>query len=408
MFPIRFSFRLFSSASIIKGITRPFWLYLLPLGAVFLWSCFEQQTEKTAQKITQALTQNLESDPTQATALADTVLSEPKANLPHLKDTLTVIGVGDMMFGTNYPSEAHLPPDEGRQLLAPVLDILKSADLTFGNLEGVVLDKGGTVKHCSNPAICYAFRMPEKYASVMVEAGFDMVSIANNHVGDFGQEGRENTVNFLKRVGIAGAGLLSCPTAIVEKEGIKYGLAAFAPNSGTVDIRDIEGAKKIVSDLAQKVDIVVVSFHGGAEGSNRQHVTRQTETFLGENRGNVYAFSHAVIDAGADIVFGHGPHVTRALELYKDRLIAYSLGNFCTYDRFNLKGVSGLAPILAVQVGKDGTFYQAQITATQQLGRGGVSIDTDKKVIKVLQNLTKTDFPETPLQIDEHGKVTKK
>ncbi|MCC5945821.1 MAG: CapA family protein [Bernardetiaceae bacterium] len=336
-------------------------------------------------------------------------LAETESTKTAARDSISIIGVGDMMFGTNYPSANYLPPNEGKDLLNDVAAVLKAADITFGNLEGTVLDEGGEVKKCGDPSKCYAFRSPEKYAEYnLLAGGFDMVSIANNHVGDFGNTGRDNTIAFLDRIGVAAAGLLQLPTTIVEKEGIKYGLAAFAPNYGTVDIRDIEGAKKIVAQLKQEADIVIVSFHGGAEGRGHQHVTRKTETFYGENRGNVHAFSHAVIDAGADIVFGHGPHVTRAIELYKDRFIAYSLGNFCTYGRFSLKGESGLAPIMDVRVNEKGEFLSAQATAIKQIGAGIPIIDKDKAVIKILQNLTAKDFPESVLLIDDNGYITKK
>ena len=89
-------------------------------------------------------------------------------------------------------------------------------------------------------------------------------------------------------------------------------------------------------------DIVIVSFHGGAEGSKALHVPYGQETFYGENRGHLREFTHTVIDAGADLVWGHGPHVLRGMEVYKDRLIAYSLGNFATYGRFNTRGQQGL------------------------------------------------------------------
>jgi hypothetical protein len=324
------------------------------------------------------------------------------------QELISIIGVGDMMLGSNYPDKTGLPPDEGKQLLMPVNEILKNADITFGNLEGVVLNSGGKVKKCSNPKICYAFRMPEFLIDNLLTAGFDAVSIANNHVGDFGQEGRDNTLKILDDKKIAAAGLLSRPVCTFEKNGVKYGLAAFAPNSGTVNIRDIEAAKKIVSELAEKTDIVIVSFHGGAEGRNHQHVSKKTEMFYGEDRGNVYAFAHAVVDAGADVVFGHGPHVTRAVELYKNRLIAYSLGNFCTYGGFNLKNENGLAPILKVIMNKSGEFVKAEITPIKQPGRGGVVIDEEKKIIKIIKALTEKDFPETPLHISDEGVMTKK
>ena len=110
------------------------------------------------------------------------------------KDTLTIAGVGDIMLGTNYPGVQYLAPNDGKNLLDPVKQYIQSADLAFGNCEGTFLDSGGTVKNCSNPSICYAFRQPTRYASYLVEAGFDVVSNANNHVGDFGEEGRQSTM----------------------------------------------------------------------------------------------------------------------------------------------------------------------------------------------------------------------
>jgi len=262
---------------------------------------------------------------------------QSKPNLPKPPpEVLNIIGVGDVMLGTNYPSARYLPIKKGKNLLPKnIIRILREdADVTFGNLEGTILNKGRTIKNCKR---CYAFRMPEYLANILATAGFDVVSIANNHVRDFGKRGIKNTLKVLSKLKIEAAGLLTRPTATFKKDGVKYGFTAFAPNIGTLNIRDIPKAKKIVQKLAQSNDIVIVSFHGGAEGTTNQHVTKRTEYFYGENRGNVYKFAHAVIDAGADIVFGHGPHVTRAVEVYKKRFIIYSLGNFCTYGRFKLR-----------------------------------------------------------------------
>jgi poly-gamma-glutamate capsule biosynthesis protein CapA/YwtB (metallophosphatase superfamily) len=321
----------------------------------------------------------------------------------------TVIGVGDMMLGTNYPSSSYLPPNGGRDLLAEVRDILRGADVTFGNLEGTILDKGGTPKSCRDPSICYVFRSPESYVEHFVDAGFDALSLANNHSGDFGPEGRKRTMEVLKAAGIHYAGLANiAETAIFERAGLRFGLCAFAPNTGACDLRDIPRAKQIVRQLKEKVDIVIVSFHGGAEGPNHQHVPRRTETYLGENRGDVHKFAHEVIDAGADIVFGHGPHVTRAIELYKDRFIAYSLGNFCTYGRFNLNGPAGIAPIVKIRVNERGEFLDGEIIPTYQQKTHGPKIDPQKRVIQRMIELTKTDFSETPLVIEPDGKIRKK
>ncbi len=321
------------------------------------------------------------------------------------KDTISIIGVGDMMLGTNYPSDSYLPPDDGATILAPVKDILLNADLTFGNMEGTLLTGEGDVKTCSNPASCYAFKSPDHYISYFKEAGFDVLSLANNHSGDFGTPGKTNAVKLLKENAIEFAGLLEYPYTIFVKDSITYGFCAFSPNNGTVSINDKENAVRLVQHLDSLCDVVIVSFHGGAEGSSHAHITKNNEIFLGENRGNPYKFARVVIDAGADIVFGHGPHVTRAIDIYKGRFIAYSLGNFATYGRFNLKDISGIAPIVKVFVNEKGEFLYGQIFSTKQIGEGGPILDEEQKVLNEIIRLTKIDVPETKLIIDKDGSV---
>ncbi|MEZ5671803.1 MAG: CapA family protein [Thiotrichaceae bacterium] len=255
--------------------------------------------------------------------------------------------------------------------------------------------------------MCFAFRMPEKYAENLVPAGFDILNIANNHIRDFGTTGTDNTLKVLKQWGIHAAGLENVPAVTFEKNGVKYGFTGFAPNHGTNSINDLAQAQQIVRDLKKVSDIVIVSFHGGAEGSAYQHVTRKSEAFYGEARGNVYEFAHAVVDAGADVVFGHGPHVTRAVEIYKDRFIAYSLGNFATYGLFNLKGPTQLAPLMKVFVDKQGQFVSADITPIIQLGKGIPTVDPQKRIISLIRELTQADFPDGKLKIDDKGHISR-
>lgn len=323
-----------------------------------------------------------------------------------LKDTLIIVGVGDIMMGTNFPEKKYLPGNEGKDLWVEVKDTLKQADVTFGNLEGVILDDGGTQKKCKNPKICYLFRTPESYLVNLVDAGFDLVSMANNHAGDFGQEGRDNTMRALDSIGIGYAGVLGAQYTIIKRDGMKYGLAAFAPNKGTVSIHNLDRALEIVNLLDSLTDVVIISFHAGAEGRKHEHVTRKTEIFYGEDRGNVYELARTLIDAGGDVIFGHGPHVTRAIDIYKNRFIIYSLGNFCTYGRFNLSGVNGIAPIIKVYTDPKGKFIYGEIIPIQQFGAGGPKIDDKKKAIKKIQELTKKDFPENNLMIDDSGFIT--
>lgn len=322
-------------------------------------------------------------------------------------DSISIMGVGDMMLGSNFPSPAYLAPNDGKDILIPVKGIIEKADIAFGNLEGAILSDNGNAKHCSNPNDCFAFKMPNHYVNYFKEAGFNVLSIANNHIGDFGDNGRDNTVKVLTDASIHFAGLINYPYKTFDKNGIKYGFCAFAPNNGTVCINDSLNAVSIVKHLDSICDIVIVSFHGGAEGASRTHITRKNELFLGENRGNPYKFARTVIDAGADIVFGQGPHVTRAIDIYKGRFIAYSLGNFATYGRFCLKGACGKAPIVNVMVNKRGEFLTGKIYSTKQIGKGGPIIDTEQTALNEIINLTKTDIPECTLRIMNNGLIYK-
>ncbi len=311
------------------------------------------------------------------------------------------------MMGNNYPEAGGLPPHDGHGLMKEVEDVLQGGDVTMGNLEGVLMDSGGTPKTCRNPKVCYVFRSPERYAENLLHAGFDVMSIANNHAADFGELGKQHTKKALEATGINYAGEDTKPFTLFEKNGTRFGFAAFAPNAGCANINDLTAAEKIVTKLDSLCDIVIISFHGGAEGPQFQHVTRTAEVFYGENRGNVYEFAHALVDAGADIIFGHGPHVTRAVELYKNKFIAYSLGNFCTYGGINVSGVTGLSPIIKVYTNLKGGFHCAKVTSTYQQFMAPVKIDPQQQVLKRIQLLTKEDFPQIKINIDAQGWIKK-
>lgn len=320
-------------------------------------------------------------------------------------DTVSIIGVGDIMMGTSYP-ENKLPPEHGAHLLREVESYLADADVTFGNLEGTLLNSGGTPKTCKDPKVCYVFRSPVRYVENLQRAGFDLMSLANNHAGDFGDAGRQSSMRTLDSVGIRHAGQLARKFTVFEKDSVRYGLAAFAPNSGCVPLNDLEGARALVAQLDSLCDIVIVSFHGGAEGAQYQSVPRKHEIFHGEDRGDVYAFAHAMIDAGADVIFGHGPHVTRAIEVYKSRFITYSMGNFCTYRGISVNGVNGIAPIIKLYTDRQGRLFYGKIIPTYQTYETGVRIDPMNQVVKKIQELTKKDFPESQIQIGENGIIT--
>ncbi|MCL2182398.1 MAG: CapA family protein [Chitinispirillia bacterium] len=329
------------------------------------------------------------------------------------KDTLTFSAVGDILIGRNWPDATPvLPPDDGADVFKDVQHIFRRTDIAFGNLEGVFLDAGGTPKVCGNPSMCHNFRMPERYAKHFVDAGFDLLNVANNHSGDFGDAGRKATARVLKEAGIGFAGFEGThETYVLEKDGVRYGLVGFAPNIGTVSIHDVPRARQLVKELRAKSDIVIVSSHMGAEGAKFANITRKAETFVGENRGNPYEFARQMIDAGADMFFGHGPHVLRAIDLYKGKFIVYSLGNFATTTGININGTAGYAPVIEIKTDKHGNFLEGQIHSFIQQGASGERrpfADKTGACIKEFKRLTEADIPEAGLTIGNDGKITLK
>ena len=323
-------------------------------------------------------------------------------------ENIVITGVGDIMFGTAFPSAKYLPPHNNPLLLlGDLADTLAASDITFGNLEGSFLNYGEPFKKCRDTTKCYLFRMPERYVNALVVSGFDILSLANNHFGDFGPAARSRTIELLDSLGIYYAGLLEYPYSIFRKDSLLYGFCAFAPNAGTVSINDISKAEEIVKLLADTCNIVIVSVHGGAEGADYQHVPKTEEMFYTESRGDVYNFAHRMIDSGADVIFGNGPHVTRAIEIYKNRFIGYSLGNFCTFGRFNLSGPNGIAPVFRLNINPDGRFISGRIIPVYQTYIG-VRVDPEKRVIRKIQDLTAADFPDSVIKISDNGEITYK
>lgn len=352
-----------------------------------------------------AITTNIKAQVKQARAIA-LPINKVNAAAPNANTVINIAAVGDIMMGTSYPDTKTLPPDSGKKSFKAVEKYLKGNDITFGNLEGTLLDNGSPASykmHLKSKA--YLFKSPVHYAKILKEAGFNLLSIANNHASDFGDTGRRSTTQTLDKYGIHYGGSEEHPTAEFTVKGVKYGFCSFSPNAHTLPILDLKNAAKIIKHLKQRCDIVIVSFHGGAEGPKFEHVERKGESYFGEKRGDVYAFAHNAINHGADLVFGNGPHVTRAMELYKGRLIAYSLGNFCTYKSVSIEGVCGIAPLLKVQVNKSGEFISGKMISIRQNHERGVEEDQLNRAAGRVIRLTKKDFPESGLDISADGVI---
>lgn len=296
---------------------------------------------------------------------------------------------GDIMLGSDHPA-AVLPPRHGAGLLDAAAPSLAWADLALGNLEGTLAEGGQSAKQgCGK---CYAFRTPPHYAQRLREAGFHGMSLANNHARDFGDDGLKQTIRALEGAGLRGTGWANSPPATFLVQGRSACLLAFAPNRGMNDIRDLGQARQQVKEARTRCELVVVSFHGGAEGADKVHTPHGPEMYLGENRGDVRAFARAVIDAGAHVVFGHGPHVPRGVELYRGHLVAYSLGNFMTYGGMNVSGVLGEAPLLLVRLNAQGQLVSGRIVPLRQTRHQPLALDPALRAARTIMEATARDF----------------
>ncbi|MFI5932440.1 CapA family protein [Actinoplanes sp. NPDC051494] len=318
-------------------------------------------------------------------------------------DSFTFSATGDIIMGS---APGKLPANDGDGFFDSVRDGLKS-DLVMGNLEQPLTTDTGTSK-CGSPprANCFAFRSPPAYADHLKEAGFELLNTANNHSNDFGRQGYANTIEALEGAGLKHTGAEGEIT-IAEVKGIKVAVVGFSPYAGANNVNDLAAARTVIAEAKSQADVVVVQVHMGAEGSDKGHVKSGSELFFGENRGDPKKFSHAVIDAGADVVVGHGPHVLRGMEFYKGKLIAYSLGNFAGGGKtLSRTGVLGYGGILHVTLTKDGTFTGGEFLSTALSPTGVPTRDSDnERGLARVRELSKADFGDTAATIGKDGSI---
>ncbi len=298
--------------------------------------------------------------------------------------TVRIAAVGDMELG-NSPQ---LPSDP-RAYLQPITHAL-AAPIVFGNLEGTLTDSAHS-KCVPNGTSCYTFRVPTSYAAVYRSAGFTVLNSANNHAYDFGQQGVIDTSTALRAAGIVQAGLPG-QIGVVRDGGVKVAFVDFAPYYNTNDMLDFPAAARLIARAHQLANVVVVYMHAGAEGASADHVTRQSESFYGENRGNPYAFAHAAINDGADLVIASGPHVLRGMEWFKGHLIDYSLGDFANYYDFSAAGVLDLSAILHVTLDANGGFVSGTFTSVRLSTSGQPSVDPTNASSTFVNELSRADF----------------
>lgn len=335
------------------------------------------------------------------TEVSETAINALKSPLDP-QTRLTLKAVGDIVPGTNFPYNKL--PASGAQLFKPITPLLKDADLVFGNFESTLTDYAYSAKDVSRGMV-FAFRSPPSYNQYLKAAGFDVLSVANNHSFDFGDQGFKDTMTHINQAGMQAFGDRG-QIVYQTVKGISVAFIGFSYFDDHNSMHDLAWGKQIVQKAQEKADIIVISVHAGAEGSDAVHVRNQDEYFYGENRGNMVKFSRTMIDAGADLVLGHGPHVPRAMEVYQGKLIAYSLGNFVGYRTLSTVGNLGYSLVLEVQMNPEGDFVAGKIHPVQLDSSGIPYPDSQGSSIQLIQSLTQSDFPNTPLKIESDGTLS--
>ena len=328
--------------------------------------------------------------PTTPSIPADAPLLEAK--------TLSLAWVGDVNFGR----KGNQPPGGVGTIFANLADHLKS-DLTMGNLETVI----GTapLTRCSlGTASCYMFEAPVETANVMKDVGFAALNLANNHTLDAGNDGLEQTKAALKDAGLVWVGEPGQIT-YVTTGGIDVALLGFGPNETSADCRDLPTAQKMVTEAKQHAQVVVVMIHMGQEGVAHEHLKPGHEIFEGWDRGDTMEFAHGVIDAGADLVVGSGPHVLRGMQWYQGRLIAYSLGDFSGYNTLPTSGDFAISGILNVTLDPAGGFVSGSVTPLLLVPPGTPTVDASGRAWSLMNSLSSADFGGTAAAISPDGQI---
>jgi len=335
--------------------------------------------------------------------------------------------VGDINLGTSTLPDG-VPPDSGRGLFDRARSAL-TADLVIGNFEGVLADTGTSFK-CPPPPSrkprtgrrpraradtaavspgCYAFRTPTALAPRLVEAGFTHLNLANNHANDYGPSGRESTERILDSLGIRLYGPLDRIAIDTVRRGDRatvVGVVGFTTYPYAYDLLDIGRSAALVDSIRPLVDLLVVTFHGGSEGLAARHVPEAAESLGREPRGELRRWAHAVIDAGADAIVGHGPHVLRGIEFYRGKPVAYSLGNFLTYRGFNLEGPRGLTGVLQLEFAPDRRLRRARLVPMVQHPGAGPVPDSTDAALDEARTLSAHDFGPAAARVAVDGELT--
>jgi hypothetical protein len=300
---------------------------------------------------------------------------------------VSLVWGGDVTLG----SYRGRPPHDGRPQLAGVARVLRRADVAVVNLEGT-FGPASTAKCAAGASpTCFPFQAPARNARTLRWAGVDLVNTANNHAYDYGPAGWVATRRALIRARVAATGAVS-EVHVIERNGTRVAFAGFSTYPWTASMSDLASVRTLVAEADRQGEVVVLLMHAGAEGAERTHVPLGREEAFGEDRGDSRTFARAAIDAGADLVLGSGPHVLRGMELYKGRLIAYSLGNLAGWHNFGVRGTLGLSGLLRAQLAPDGRLRRGRLISLRLRGAGVPRIDRSHAARRLVRRLSRADF----------------
>lgn len=345
----------------------------------------------------------------------DTVSIGALRTPPDTARAIRICAGGDVTLGTNldtawvHTARARLgrrvpalpPPDS---LLEPLRPLLRDADVVLWNVESAIGEGPVNRRKCGpGSTACFAFRSPTASAGALRRVSPDsaavVATVANNHARDDGDVGRRITIDHLRDAGVYVTGADTLATVVVTPAGDTVAFLGFAQWTGP-DPRDLAAVRRHVRRAAAHHPLLVVTMHMGAEGRGAQRTPDRTETFYGENRGNVVAFARAAAAAGARVVFGHGPHVMRAAEWQGESLVFYSLGNLVTYGPFGLSEPMNRGALACAEVEPGGAVAAAELRSTVQTYPGLVRPDPAHRAAALTDSLGLLDFPRTGARVD--------
>jgi hypothetical protein len=327
----------------------------------------------------------------------------PQFKLPSLslklRASFTLVAGGDVAL-TGDPNESTFTAVRG---------FLRRADLAIANLEGTLATAGSARCLAGSGATsgCFTFRASPAWALVLKQSGLTALNVANNHALDYGAEGQHETLAALQSEQLAYQGLPRRITYLREG-AVRVALIGCAPYSWAQDLRDVAGTRALVRRAVRRAQVVIVYMHAGAEGADAAHVANRDETYLGERRGNPVAFAHAMIDAGADLVLASGPHVLRAMEWYRERLIAYSLGNLAGSHTLSTAGVLAESALLRVTLDTRGRFIEGSLIPLRLDGFGTPAVDPRRASLGLVRSLSRQDFPRSAVRISPSGTIARR